>query len=78
MVRSNQGVRSSRTRPTVLLRDRRRLRKLDRAISLLDSWIRINTIVNAALATKQMARRQLLDDRRKSLRHRMKGVEDGA
>lgn len=71
MVDGNQGVRSSRTGSITPL-DRRRMRKLDRAIAKLDYQIWILSAWNQAECMKARAKRETLDGNRKWLRHWMK------
>jgi hypothetical protein len=52
---------------------RRKMRMLDRKISLLDWSISVNRIVNPILARKQESQREKYDIRRRYLRLHMKG-----
>lgn len=69
-----QGVRSSRTEPITDC-DRRRLRKLDRAIAKLDYEIWVLSAWNRPVGDQKRALRDQHDRARKWLRHWMKGVK---
>lgn len=71
---STQGVRSSRTEP-ITDRDRRHLRKLDRAIAKLDYEIWVLSAWNRPVGDQKRALRDKHDRTRKWLRHWMKGVK---
>jgi len=75
MVISRQGVRSSRTGP-ISSWDRKRMRKLDRAIARLDYRIWILSFWNTAECEKAKRERDVADSKRIWMRHWMKKVDN--